>query len=178
MSFDRSHAVPMALTLGLALGHWQAQAAELGVQLELPALQVAEYHRPYVALWLEGADQKVVGQLALWYDVKKRDGAGQKWLKDLRTWWRKAGRDLSKPADSLSSATRSAGTHKLTFAGGQSPLADLAPGRYALVAEVAREGGGREVVRVPFDWPAKGGEQAASAQGQEEIGRIELRVKP
>ena len=43
--------------------------------------------------------------------------------------WRKAGRDLSKPADSLSSATRSAGTHKLTFAGGQSPLADLAPGR-------------------------------------------------
>lgn len=166
------------MTLALACAHWQAQAAELGVQIELPALQVAEYHRPYLSLWLEGADQKVVGQLALWYDVKKREGAGQKWLKDMRTWWRKAGRDLSKPADSYSGATRGAGTHKLTFSGAQQPLADLPAGRYVLAAEVAREGGGREVVRVGFDWPAKGADPVAIGQGQEELGRIEVRVKP
>ncbi len=41
-----------------------AMAADLSVKLELPQLNVAEYHRPYVAMWLEKGDQSVVTMLA------------------------------------------------------------------------------------------------------------------
>ncbi len=47
-----------------------ALAAEMNVSVEIPKLNVAEYHRPYVAIWLEKPDQSFVGNLAVWYDVK------------------------------------------------------------------------------------------------------------
>ncbi len=34
-----------------------ALAAEMNVSIEIPKLNVAEYHRPYVAIWLEKPDQ-------------------------------------------------------------------------------------------------------------------------
>lgn len=79
-----------------------ALAADLNVKVEIPRLTVAEYHRPYVAMWVERADQSPVQTLAVWYDGKLRDGEGTKWLKDMRQWWRKAGRDLHMPADGTS----------------------------------------------------------------------------
>ena len=66
--------------------------AELNLKLEIPRLDVAEYHRPYVAVWVENQDQSTAAQLAVWYqtDTKKEDGT--QWLKDLRQWWRRGGR--------------------------------------------------------------------------------------
>ena len=49
-----------------------AYAAELDVNVEIPQLNVAEYHRPYVAIWVEGADQKVAANLAVWYQQQGR----------------------------------------------------------------------------------------------------------
>ena len=65
--------IPVAVTT-LLVG--QAQAADLAVKVEIPRLNVAEYHRPYVAIWVEGPDQKVAANLAVWYDVKQRDDEG------------------------------------------------------------------------------------------------------
>jgi len=61
-----------------------AQAADLGLNIEIPRLDVAEYHRPYVAIWLETADQSALGDLAVWYDVAKKNNEGTEWLKDIR----------------------------------------------------------------------------------------------
>ena len=36
-----------------------AQAADIGLSIEVPRLDVAEYHRPYVAIWIENPDQSV-----------------------------------------------------------------------------------------------------------------------
>src|SRR4051812_12628616 len=99
------------IALGLPLASAAAMAADFGLKLEIPQLNVAEYHRPYVAVWLEGADQKVVSNLSVMYDLKKRDNAGTKWLKDMRQWWRKSGRDVSMPLDGVSGATRAPGEH-------------------------------------------------------------------
>lgn len=74
-------------------------AAEMIVSIEIPKLNVAEYHRPYVAIWLEKPDQSFVGNLAVWYDVKLKNNEGTKWLKDMRQWWRKSGRELDMPVD-------------------------------------------------------------------------------
>ncbi|HYG44815.1 MAG TPA: DUF2271 domain-containing protein [Bordetella sp.] len=154
-----------------------AQAADLGVNIEIPRLDVAEYHRPYVAIWLENPDQSVVADLAVWYDVAKKSNEGAEWLKDMRQWWRRSGRNQQFPVDGVSGATRPAGQHALAFAGAGKPLADLKPGRYAMVVEAAREVGGRELVRVPFDWPPTKAEQL-SASGEHELGTIALNLKP
>ncbi|RYG00994.1 MAG: DUF2271 domain-containing protein, partial [Caulobacteraceae bacterium] len=81
-----------------------ALAADLELSLEIPRLTVAEYHRPYVAVWIENPDKTAVKTLAVWYDVKLKNNEGQKWLKDMRQWWRRAGRDMSLPADGISAA--------------------------------------------------------------------------
>lgn len=154
-----------------------AQAADLGLNIEIPRLDVAEYHRPYVAIWLENADQNAVGDLAVWYDVAKKNNEGAEWLKDIRQWWRRSGRDQQFPVDGVSGATRPAGKHELSFASAKKPLAELKPGRYAVVVEAAREVGGRELVRIPFDWPPSKAEQL-TAKGEHELGAIAVNLKP
>ena len=97
----------------------QPTAADLSLSVEIPQLPVAEYHRPYVAIWIEGADQNIAANLAVWYQVR---GDHTKWLPDLRQWWRRGGRDLKVPVDGLTGATRPVGQHLLKFDAAQAPL--------------------------------------------------------
>jgi hypothetical protein len=160
--------------LFIAGGAVCARAADLGVSVEIPNLPVAEYHRPYVAVWIETADQKIAANLAVWYQLR---GDHTKWLPDLRQWWRRGGRDLRVPADGLTGATRPAGQHLLKFAANEAPLSKLAPGQYALVVEAVREVGGREAVRIPFEWPITTAKRD-SARGTQELGVIALSLNP
>ena len=163
------------LLLPLFLLSAPLMAAELKIDVEIPRLPVAEYHRPYVALWLERPDKSHVANLAVWYDLKLKDNEGEKWLKDLREWWRRSGRSLQMPIDGVSSATRAVGTHSLTFDDSKPPLKDLPAGDYRLVVEAAREVGGRELLRLPFSWPPQ---KAAKqqAQGASELGNVTLEL--
>lgn len=167
-------------TLALAalplISGW-AVGADLAVKFELPTLNVAEYHKPYVAIWVEKGDASVASNLAVLYDVKKNNNGGLKWVKDLRQWWRKAGRDLTLPLDGVSGATRSAGEQSMTFGNVRTQFDKLPAGDYKLVIEAAREGGGRELVRVPFSLPVKAA-QSASASGKEELGKVSLNITP
>jgi len=152
-------------------------AAEMTLKIELPRMSVAEYHRPYVATWIEKAgEQSFAGNVAVWYDVKKRDNEGAKWLKDLRQWWRKSGRELQSIPDGVSGATRSAGDQTLNLLESKA-VNGLAPGAYEVVVEAARENGGREVLRLPFEWPLR---KVASTQvhGEGELGGAALETKP
>ncbi len=95
MRLRRSFALGAAVLGAPALG----LAADLTVKVEIPRLSVAEYHRPYTAIWLERADQGHVANLAVWYDLKLKNNEGTKWLKDMRQWWRKSGREVQMPLD-------------------------------------------------------------------------------
>lgn len=153
-----------------------AHAADLNVSVEIPRLNVAEYHRPYVALWIETPDQTAVRTLSVWYGINVKGAEeGSTWLKDMRTWWRKAGRSLTLQADGVSGPTKAPGKHQLTFKAAQ--LGKLAPGQYTLAVEAAREVGGREVVRVPFSWPPKA-PATASSKGSAELGVVSVTAKP
>jgi len=79
------------VSAALLLATASAGAAELSVSVDIPRLNVAEYHRPYVAIWLE-PEQGAPTTLAVWYDIKLRDSEGEKWFKDMRQWWRRDGR--------------------------------------------------------------------------------------
>lgn len=153
-----------------------AQAAELAIQLEIPRLNVAEYHRPYVALWLEG-EERDVHHLAVWYDLKQKEGEGSKWLKDLRQWWRRGGRELVLPLDGMSSATRVPGRHQLVFLSSLAPLKALPAGNYRLFVEAVREVGGREVLSQSFSWPPREAREVRM-QGKDELGQVVVQLKP
>jgi hypothetical protein len=166
--------VGVVMLLGLAA---PALAVDLAVKVNIPRLEVAEYHRPYLAVWVEAQDQSTAAQLAVWYqtDPKKEDGT--QWLKDLRQWWRRGGRELQMPVDGVTGATRPAGEHVLNFKHTDKQLAQLAPGKYNVVVEASREVGGRELLRLPFEWPATQ-KQQATAKGKTELGAVTLNITP
>lgn len=147
----------------LALGAMPTAAAAETVSITIPQLKVAEYHRPYIAGWLEPAGGGSARTLFVWYDVKKVGREpGTKWLADLRSWWRKGGRNLKLPADGISGATRAPGTYRIALP------ADIRPGTYTLHVEAARETGGRELVSVPLTIP----NATATGAGTSELGKI------
>ena len=157
----------LMLTIGGVVLTPSIAAAET-VTVTIPQLPVAEYHKPYVAIWLEPQGGGTARTLALWYDVRKGGKEpGTKWLSDLRAWWRKGGRSLALPANGISGATRAPGQYRI-------PLpADLKPGSYVLNVEAARETGGRELVQVPLTVPRAQGR----ATGSHELGAVTVAAR-
>lgn len=154
-----------------------ATAAGIDLTVTIPQIKVAEYHRPYVAMWIEQPGQPTASTVAVWYDDDMKNGEGTKWLRDMRTWWRKSGRSMKFPAAGVSGATRAPGPQKISFTAGKGGLPNLAPGNYVLFVEAAREVGGREVVQLPFSWPPKPG-QTVKAAGKTELGAVTATFKP
>lgn len=138
------------------------------VTIVLPRVPIAEYKKPYVAGWIEPAGGGTARSLFAWYDIHKGGNEpGTKWLSELRSWWRKSGRTLKMPADGVSGATRGPGSYTIALP------ADLAPGKYVLNVEAARENGGRELVSVPISVPAPSGRVA----GKTELGSVTVAAK-
>src|SRR5690606_35221291 len=106
-----------------------------------------------------------------------KDKEGEKWLKDMRQWWRRSGRSLEFPVDGVSGATKAVGSHRLTFDEQHAAFKDLPAGEYRLVVEAAREVGGRELLRVPFQWPVVKA-ASESVQGSSELGAVTLNLRP
>lgn len=154
----------LVLTAGAVAATALSAPAMAGtVTVTIPRVNVAEYHRPYVAVWVEPTGGGAARTLAVWYDVDKTGHEpGTKWLADLRTWWRKGGRSLAMPANGVSGATRAPGSHKIALPD------NLKAGSYTLYVEAAREEGGRELVSTPLTIPAK----SARASGKTELGAI------
>ena len=165
------------LLLAASLVATSTVAGDLGVKVQVPRIDVAEYHRPYIAIWVEAADQSIAANLAVWYQTDQKKEDGTQWLKDLRQWWRRGGRDLTMPVDGVTGATRPVGEQQVTFKGGSKQLASLAPGKYSLVVEAVREVGGRELLKIPFEWPIQR-KQQATAQGKAELGAVTLDLIP
>ena len=138
------------------------------INITIPKQNVAEYHKPYVGIWIEPVGGGQARTLAVWYEVSKRGNEpGTKWLADLRTWWRKGGRSLKLPADGVSGVTRAPGAYRIPIPAG------VKAGAYTLYVEAARENGGRELVSVPLSIPVKN----ASANGKSELGNVSVTIR-
>tara|TARA_Y100001949_G_C15983398_1_gene329403 strand:+ start:1393 stop:1935 length:543 start_codon:yes stop_codon:yes gene_type:complete len=151
----------MALLLGLSA---PASADQIDIQIEIPALKVDPYHRPFVAAWIETPKRKGVATLTVMFDDAE-------WLKDLRQWWRKQGRRM-KDVDAVSAATRKPGPHRIRW-----NASGLPDGEYMLCLEAAREAGGREFIRIPIQLGASE-PQTHQAQGKNELGHITVQISP
>lgn len=152
----------------IAFATTPASAQDANATFDIPRVKASNYRKPYVAIWLEDADRKAVKMYRVLFD---QSPIGDNWLPDMKTWWRRGGRAMKMPVAGVTRPTRGPGSYKLKMGS----LADLPAGKYALVFEAAREKGGREVVKLPFEW-AQGEAVSVSATGSTEMGAVSLTI--
>jgi hypothetical protein len=114
----------------------------LSIDLAVPAINASPYHRPFVAVWLEDVNRKPIKTLAVWYD-------DETWLKDMRQWWRKLGRQIhnSQGFDGLSGATQKPGNYSVAWDGRDSKGEKVDLNEVLLNIEMVREEGDRTYIR-------------------------------
>ncbi|AQS35917.1 putative periplasmic protein [Shewanella psychrophila] len=163
----------LLLTSLITQSSWVKAEVETGldVEINLPEITQGQYLRPYTAVWIENAKGKHVSTLALW-----RWDEGYKWLKDIRRWWRKAGREDSQLVDGVSSATRPEGKYLLHWDMTGVDGKTVPNGRYTLLVEVVREHGGRDLVRHKFELGSE--EFTAHIAPTHETGEIKIHFQP
>ncbi|MCC4274162.1 DUF2271 domain-containing protein [Marinomonas communis] len=136
-------------------------AASMEVSFDIPQVTTGKYARPYVAIWAEqGKESK---PLLVWHLQGKED----KWLKDLRRWWRKIGR-YDAHVDSLTGATKGPGHYQESL-----DLGDWS--EFTLYIEAARENGGRSLVKTKIDLNSA---TQYSIPAEAEIGPIQISINP
>lgn len=145
-----------------------AQGFELDINLEIARLGDFRYRRPYVAVWIENEQHVPVRAIALWY-------AKPRYLEELHVWdreFRMVGNTALNAAAAVSSATRSPGTYNLKWDGKDDSGKPVAPGKYTVCIEAAREHGGYNIIRQEMDFTTK--PQQASVPAQGELGGVTL----
>lgn len=143
---------------------------EVKVDVNLPTSKDSSNYRPYVAVWIESEKGKVVKTISVW---SKEDD----WLKDMRRWWRKAGRYDQGELDAVTGATRRPGIHTVKWDGTDQQGNVVELGNYIVNIEAAREHGSRSWIRVPFTTDAAMEEKVFTTKAAEELGSMTITVR-
>lgn len=121
---------------------------ELVVDFEINRPSGRRLRRPYVAVWLENADDFPVKTAVLWLQTER---PGPRWHRDLSRWYRNEGNrklvGLEPLIDTVASATRGPGKYQALFDGTSDDGTPLKPGKYTLFIEAAREHGTYQLIR-------------------------------
>ena len=146
-----------------------ALAAEVSIEVNLPVSEGSMNYRPYVAVWVEDAQDQTVKTIAVWR--KEAD-----WLKDMRRWWRKAGRYDQGELDSVTGATRRPGKHEVKWDATNQQGEAVPAGQYTLNIEASREHGSRSWVRQTITLGKGEGNQVYTTKAAEELGSMTIKV--
>ncbi|TWI81528.1 thiamine biosynthesis lipoprotein ApbE [Lacibacter cauensis] len=137
----------------------------INISLELKQ-QEGFAKRPFAAIWIEDKEGNVVKTLALWYNKPK-------WLRDLRSWYRKNGSAYTAdPAAfaSVTGATRSAGKYSFKWDGTDTKGNSVKQDVYTVYIEVVREHGGYDLLKQEMDCSKKA--QQFTLKGNAEITEV------
>ena len=104
--------------------------------------------RPYIAVWAEDANGKVVKNIALW-------ASKPRWLPELHTWWSKNG-SAAREMSQMARATRAAGQYSLSWNGTSDNGTPVPPGVYRIWIESNREHGNHYQESATIDCSGKG----------------------
>ncbi len=153
-------------------GSW-GDTHEVRVNFEIngPDGNARRYRRPYVAVWVEDRDGLTARTLALWIQTRQ---PGPRWHPDLKRWYRDDQvRRLADDADlidTMSRPTRPPGKYNVAWDGKDDHGKPLAPGKYTICIEAAREHGTYQILRKevtvgdrPFAEDLKGNVEIKSA---------------
>lgn len=160
----KKHLLASLLLTGLITQPLMAQT--VNIEFQLPTISSGQYKRPYTAVWVEKAgERQAVETLAIWYEDKK-------WLKDVRRWWRKAGR-YDSASDAVTGATKPPGTYKLEWAAEDTEGNSLS-GEYLLCFEAVREHGNRTLLKQKIQLGS--GAQSYQLKAGDEMGPVNIVV--
>lgn len=107
---------------------------QVSIALDLPQISATKrYRRPYVAVWIEGADSKPVRNVVVW-------GNASRWLPTLTGWWKVAREDKAL-IKAVTRATRAPGKYTVVWDGKDDQGKPVAQGTYTVRIEVHREHG-------------------------------------
>jgi len=140
-----------------------AQDYQAKISFSLPKLNVVDYRKPYVAIWVADQKGKVVKNLLIL-------GQSERWMQENRAWWRKQGRKTPQLLDGFARPTRRPGQYDIVWNGRDDFGQQLSAGKYRLYAEAAREHGGHEKISLDFELGQT--KQIISKKGKEEIGAL------
>lgn len=116
---------------------------EFAVNFEIPEHNVADYERPYVAVWISDDERNLVRILML-------AGEQDRWMEENYYWHRRFGRKAGSLVDAVSGPTRRPGEYTLKWDGLDDDGSPVPPGDYILHLEAAREHGGHQHERISF----------------------------
>ena len=121
---------------------------ELVANFELNQPASGRFARPYVALWVEDKDGFPVRTLLLWL---MQGRGGQRWLPDLRRWYKsdqmRGVVDSADLASTVSSATRQPGKYSAVWDGSDDHKKPVKPGTYTVYLEAVREHGTYQLMK-------------------------------
>lgn len=157
-----------ALQAGEGSSAVERNGAQLTLDYTLPAFNVADYNRPYVAIWISDTAQAPLRTLLLL-------GETERWARENARWWRRVGRRTPGLLDGVARPTRGPGEYRLLWDGRDDFGNALPPGDYLLHLEASRENGGSTYKELPFVW---GGTEAVTRQlaPDGELGALDLRI--
>jgi FAD:protein FMN transferase len=146
-------------------GAWDP-SLELAVTIEL-AHFAGNVNRPYLAIWVEDESMTPVRVLALWYSKDR-------YLIEMKAWYNvaEAFPDAGNFAHSIASATRSPGKYTFNWNGKDDSGKLVAPGKYTVYIEAAREHGTYQLMHQEVD--CNGQPAKADLKGNVEIAGASL----
>jgi thiamine biosynthesis lipoprotein ApbE len=155
----------------IATAAMPASDFEVVVEFEIARVAGGRTRRPFVAAWIEDRNGVPLRTLALWFN-------GNRWLPELRMW--SHGDQIRRQAGggsimSISSATRSPGKYTLRWDGHDDAGKPVAPGKYTVLIEAAREHGTHQLLRREIDVTGPAGSFELDGGVELSAASIELR---
>ncbi|MEM9530586.1 MAG: DUF2271 domain-containing protein [Pseudomonadota bacterium] len=130
----------------------------------IPKIRASKYRRPYVALWVTNAVREPVRNLLIL-------GEQERWAQENPRWWRAVGRRDEGILEGYARATRRPGVYTVKWDGRDDRGQQLAPGKYRLHLEAAREHGGHTYRTLDFDLTSP---RALTLAAEGELGEVAI----
>jgi hypothetical protein len=111
---------------------------------------------PYIAVWIETPDERMVRTLSLWHLQQN-----ERWLGELKRWF-----SVAEGDGSVSSATRVPGQYSVQWDCTDAQGAKVAAGEYFVCIEASREHGPYELIREPMQLAGAPAKKAFSPMGE------------
>jgi thiamine biosynthesis lipoprotein len=136
------------------------------IALQIPEQAVANYRRPYVAVWISDSERRLVRTLLV-------VGPEARWRESNYVFWRRFERMAPEAVHAMARPTRAPGRYDVIW-DGRSDSGQPAPlGRYTLTIEASREHGEHSIQTILLDIGATPFD--ANAEASQELGPTRVR---
>lgn len=141
----------------------------LDITFDLPRLDVGNYERPYVSIWISDANRQLVRTLMVLGDKAR-------WREENYVWWRRYERLDLDTVQNMARPSRAPGRYTVTWDGRDNAGRSAPQGAYTLNIEVAREHGGHSFQAIPLNLAAAPVDAGVAADG--ELGAVSAHYGP